>query len=80
MLTKVELAWGQPFAITGSYASKVAPSIIIEHETEFPALQRKNISEISIVTDLPTGGVVKCLVRASVQGAVSNSVTAAPSK
>lgn len=36
--------------------------------------------EISIVTDLPTGGVVKCLVRASVQGAVSNSVSAAPGK
>ena len=38
MLSQVETARGQPFSIHGTYAAKVAPRIIIEHESEFPTL------------------------------------------
>ncbi len=59
MLAKVEKGRGQPYSIAnGSYASKVAPRIIIEHESEFefPPLQSKttrtnNQDNTSVVTN-----------------------------
>ena len=47
MLSKVEIARGQPFSIHTSYAEKTAPRIVIEHETAFPALpdNKKNHQE-----------------------------------